>query len=103
MIPQDALDVVSMHLDFWQLCISSKTWGAPKYQARTVAYHDLSITCFAAVLFAGVGYYDINLLKEPFNMSQPLELIDEKSPDQKHMLLYDVQSMTWVDPLDGLV
>jgi hypothetical protein len=49
------------------------------------------------------GYYDIDLLKEPFKLSKPLEIIDEQSSDGKHMLLFDVQGMTWEDPLDGLV
>ncbi len=44
-------------------------------------------------------YYPINLLKNPFNLSRPLEIIDEHTPDGKHMLLYDVRSMTWSDPL----
>jgi hypothetical protein len=48
-------------------------------------------------------YYPIDLLKEPFKVSQPLEIIDEKAPDGKHMLLFDVQKMTWQDPLADLV
>jgi hypothetical protein len=44
-------------------------------------------------------YYPINLLKPRFNMSAPLEVIDEDTPDGKHMLLFNVHSMTWDDPL----
>lgn len=47
-------------------------------------------------------YYDINLLKTPFKVSRPLEIIDEHTQDGKHMLLFDVQNMTWEDPLLGL-
>lgn len=39
----------------------------------------------------------------PFNLSRPLEVVDEQTPDGKFMLLYDVATMTWDDPLDGLV
>lgn len=48
-------------------------------------------------------YYQIDLLKEPFKLSKPLQIIDEKSWDGKHMLLFDVQKMTWQDSLAGLV
>jgi hypothetical protein len=48
-------------------------------------------------------YYQIDLLEEPFKLSKPLQIIDEKSWDGKHMLLFDVQKMTWQDSLAGLV
>jgi hypothetical protein len=48
-------------------------------------------------------FYPIDLRKEPFKVNPPLEIIDERTPDGKHMLLFDVQKMTWQDPLDGLV
>jgi hypothetical protein len=48
------------------------------------------------------GYYPINLLKPPFNVSRPLEVIDEQVPDGKHLLLFEVGKMTWSDPLHGL-
>jgi hypothetical protein len=47
--------------------------------------------------------YEIDLLKEPFKVTPPIEIIDERTPDGKHMLLFDVQKMTWQDSLDGLV
>lgn len=48
------------------------------------------------------GYYAIDLLKPPFNVSQPVEVIDEKVEDGKHLLLFEVAKMTWSDPLYGL-
>lgn len=48
------------------------------------------------------GYYPIDLLKPPFNVSQPVEVIDEKVADGKHLLLFEVAKMTWSDPLQGL-
>jgi hypothetical protein len=48
-------------------------------------------------------YYDIDLTKQPFKLAAPLEIIEEHTTDGKHMLLFDVQNMTWEDTLDGLV
>jgi hypothetical protein len=45
------------------------------------------------------GYYPIDLIKPPFNLSPPLEVLDENTEHGKHMLLFNVQSMTWDDPL----
>ena len=48
-------------------------------------------------------YYPINLLAPPFNLRPaPLEVIDEQSPDGKHMLLFDVRALEWDDTLYGL-
>jgi hypothetical protein len=41
------------------------------------------------------SYYSIDLLRPPFSVSQPLEVFDEKTVDGKHMLLFDVEKMTW--------
>lgn len=48
-------------------------------------------------------YYSIDLTKPPFNLGPPLEVINEKTPDGKHMLLFNVTSMTWDDWLPGLL
>lgn len=47
--------------------------------------------------------YAIDLLKEPFKAHPAVEIIDEKTPDGKHMILFDAQKMTWQDTLDSLV
>lgn len=47
-------------------------------------------------------YYEVDLLKPPFSVSKPLEIIDENTPDGKHMLLFEVANLTWSDPLQGL-
>jgi hypothetical protein len=52
--------------------------------------------------FAG-DYYLIELLKGPFKLSKPLEVIHEQSEDRKHTLVFDVLNMTWEDPLAGLM
>jgi hypothetical protein len=51
----------------------------------------------------GGDVYFINLLKEPFNVREPVEIIAENDPEQKRMLLFDVSSMTWQDTLHGLI
>lgn len=54
----------------------------------------------------GGGYFPINLLKPPFNMSEPLEVIDEETPAgeaHKYLLLFRVSQMTWQDSLPGLM
>lgn len=61
------------------------------------------VPCKLYCVSAAGGGYPIDLLKPPFKLSAPLEVIDEKTPDGKHMLLFDVQKMTWEDTLDGLV
>jgi len=49
-------------------------------------------------------YYPIDLLKAPFSVKpKPLEVLDEKSQDGKHLLLFDVGQMTWKDNLYGLM
>lgn len=48
-------------------------------------------------------YYPIDLLEPPFNVSKPLEVIDEHTEDGKHLLLFEVAKMTWSDPLPGLL
>lgn len=62
----------------------------------------LERACVACTFGAGDSY-QIDLLKEPFKLSKPLQIIDEKSWDGKHMLLFDVQKMTLQDSLAGLV
>jgi len=57
---------------------------------------------------AAGDFYVIDLMKEPFKLTQPggpLEIIEEGTVGEagKHMLLFDVQKMTWNDPLDGLI
>lgn len=77
--------------------------------ATTTLHHNLLsilLFCFSlrlCWLHPAGEYYNINLLKSPFKLSQPLEIIDEQTQDGKHMLLFDVQKMVWEDPLDGLV
>lgn len=46
-------------------------------------------------------YFSLNLLKPPYNLPQPLEVVDEQTPGEpvKHLLLYDLRSLTWSDPL----
>lgn len=53
---------------------------------------------------AAGDYYPIDLTKAPFNVQQPKEIIDEGvvdpiTGDRKHLLLYEVATMTWLDPL----
>lgn len=41
-------------------------------------------------------YFPINLLERPFNLKpDPIEVIDEETPDRKHILMIDVHAMTW--------
>ncbi|GBF88666.1 hypothetical protein Rsub_01565 [Raphidocelis subcapitata] len=48
-------------------------------------------------------YYAVNLLQPPFNLKPaPLEVIDEKTKDGKHMLLFDLQALQWDDDLTGI-
>jgi alpha-D-ribose 1-methylphosphonate 5-triphosphate diphosphatase PhnM len=48
-------------------------------------------------------YYPVNLLTTPFNLRPaPLEVINEKSSDGKHMLLFDLQALQWDDDLTGI-
>lgn len=49
-------------------------------------------------------YYPIDLLKPPFSLKPtPLEVLDEKTEDGKHLLLFDVRQLTWHDDLHGLI
>jgi hypothetical protein len=48
-------------------------------------------------------HYEIDLLKAPFKVSKPLEVVSEQTPDGKHLLLFAVATMTWDDPLHGLL
>lgn len=48
-------------------------------------------------------YYPIDLTKPPFNLGPVLEVLDEGTPDGKHLLLLDVANMAWDDPLPGLL
>eukprot|EP00775_Hariotina_reticulata_P009451 gene9451-9617_t len=50
----------------------------------------------------GGGYYDIDLTRPPFNVWPPVEVINEQTADGKHMLLFDMRSVTWTDDLQGL-
>lgn len=48
-------------------------------------------------------YYPINLLKPPFNLQPPpIQIIKEHTPDNKYMLLFDVEKLQWDDALTGL-
>lgn len=92
--------LISICKNSWLLLISDPrlTKPFPPYVPSLLLMQYIA----AAPAVAG-QYYDINLLKEPFKVSEPLEIIDEQTQDGKHMLLFDVQKMTWQDPLDGLV
>jgi hypothetical protein len=57
----------------------------------------------SAELCAAGSNYEINLLKAPFKTSKPLEVLSEQTPDGKHLLLFEVATMTWDDPLHGLL
>jgi hypothetical protein len=48
------------------------------------------------------AHYEVDLLKKPFMASQPLEVLSERTPDAKHLLLFDMATMSWEDPLQGL-
>lgn len=56
---------------------------------------------------AGGSYYPINLMKRPFNATNPVKIIREREKGidklgDKHMLLYDMRTMIWDDPMDYL-
>jgi hypothetical protein len=36
------------------------------------------------------AYFPVNLLKPPFNLTEFVEIIDEKTPDLKYLILYDI-------------
>jgi hypothetical protein len=48
------------------------------------------------------AHYEVDLLKAPFKAATPLEVLSEQTPDGKHLLLFDMATMTWEDPLQGL-
>jgi hypothetical protein len=52
---------------------------------------------------AGGDYYAIDLTRPPFNVWPTVEVIDEQTADGKHMVLFDMRSVTWADDLQGLV
>jgi len=94
---RDSLQHVPLH-GAWQFLSNVRASGA-KY--LLVGSYVKSST--PNVDIAGGDYYALDLLKPPFNVSKPLEILDEQTPDGKHMLLFDVQKMTWDDALLGLV
>lgn len=49
------------------------------------------------------GYYQVDLLRPPFSVQTPISVLDERLSEGKHMLLFDVQKMTWHDSLAGLL
>jgi len=76
----------------------SVCWGT-----RVGGVHVLVAYPCSCVAICTGQYYPLDLLKPPFNVSQPLEIFDEQTDHGKHMLLFDVQKMTWDDSLIGLV
>lgn len=41
-------------------------------------------------------YYAIDLTKPPFNLRPPpIEVVDEQTPDGKHILMFDARAMQW--------
>lgn len=95
---RDSLQHIPMH-GAWQFLNNVRVSGA-KY---LLVGSYIKSTDINTDVPAGKGAYAIDLLKEPFKVSQPLDIIDEKSIDGKHMLLFDVQKMTWQDPLADLM
>jgi hypothetical protein len=91
---RDSLQHVPLHAT-WQFLNNVRASGARyllvgSYIKDTAPNRDI----------AGGDYYPIDLTKPPFNVRPaPLEVIDEKSIDGKHMLLFDVSEMEWDDPL----
>ena len=94
---RDSLQHVPLHAT-WQFLSNVKASGARyllvgSYIKSLMPNRDI-----------GAGdYYPINLLASPFNVRPPpLAVIDERTEDGKHMLLFDVKQLEWDDALYGL-
>lgn len=46
------------------------------------------------------GMYDVDVTAPPFNLRPTVQVINEKTKDEKHMLLFDVSTMEWDEQVD---
>lgn len=95
---RDSLQHLPMH-GAWQFLNNVKASGA---KWLLVGSYITATSPNGNIARAG-EYYNIDLMKPPFSLSRPVEVIDERTPDGKHLLLFKVEKMTWHDPLLGLV
>lgn len=94
---RDSLQHVPMHA-VWQFLNNVKATGA---KWLLVGSYVNSIR--PNIDIKGGEFYEIDILKEPFRVQHPVEVIAENDVEQKHMLLYNVANMTWQDTLQGVL
>lgn len=94
---RDSLQHVPLHA-VWQFLNNVRTSGA---RYLLVGSYRHSVDGNKEIKAGDV--YSVDILKPPFNASQPIEEFEEGDHEGKHMLLFDMASMTWQDTLAGLI
>eukprot|EP00775_Hariotina_reticulata_P009452 gene9452-9618_t len=95
---RDSLQHVPHHAT-WMYLNNVKASGARYLLAGSY----INVNNANAVDIVGGDYYDIDLTRPPFNVWPPVEVFNEQTPDGKHMVLFDMRSVTWTDDLQGLI
>ena len=74
------LDKVINALEIFSKSKGSKYLAVGSYVKSTLPNNNIKVG----------SYFPVNLFKPPFNLTEYIEILDEQTPDLKHLILYDI-------------